>query len=88
MKTSNSQLHFPSEFIQNHPIKLPITSSLKRIGQLFIQFFASSSEPRIWTTTERYGNTFWHVYDPVSDKSKTLRSESEMRVWLEQRYYN
>jgi hypothetical protein len=88
MKPSNSPLHFPSESLQNWQIKLPIGSALKRVLQYFVPFFASSQELRIWTTTDRYGNTSWHAYDPVRDARVSLGSEDEMRTWIERRYYN
>lgn len=88
MKTSSWQFPFPSESLKARQIKFPIGSALKRVLQAFIQLFSDNNEPRIWLTTDRYGNTFWHAYDPVSDKSVTCCSEDEMRAWIERRYYS
>jgi hypothetical protein len=88
MKTFNAQLHLSNEILQNRKVKLPILSILKTVGQLFMPVFASSNEPRIWTTTDCHGNTSWHAYDPVSGARASLGSEAEMRTWIEQRYYN
>jgi hypothetical protein len=88
MKTSNIQLTASQGNLNSSNIKLQILAVLKSIFQLFIPFFTNGNEPRIWTTTDRDGNTTWHAYDPVSDRTRSLDSESEMRIWIEQRYYN
>lgn len=88
MKTPNLQLLFPRAFLPNHSRKLSITSSLKKALQLFVQLVSGNHEPRVWTTTDPYGNIYWHAYDPTSEKSIRLSSEDEIRSWLEQRYYN
>jgi hypothetical protein len=88
MKTSNIQLTASQGNLNSSNIKLQILAVLKSIFKLFIPFFTNGNEPRIWTTTDRDGNTTWHAYDPVSDRTTSLDSESEMRIWIEQRYYN
>ncbi|MCA1993165.1 MAG: hypothetical protein LDL41_14180, partial [Coleofasciculus sp. S288] len=79
--------HFPSESLQNWQLNLRLGSVLKKALQRFVEFFSSGHELRIWTTTDHYGNTYWHAYDPVTGKSTHLSSEDEMRVWIERRYY-
>lgn len=88
MKTYNAGLRFSNEFLQKSEIKLPGISVFKRVLQCFVPFFYSCNEPQIWSKTDRYGNTSWHAYDPVSGYSVSRDSEAEMRQWLEQRYYN
>lgn len=88
MEPSNAQLHFTRKSLQHNSIHLPVGSAFRTILQQIAQFFISSNEPRIWTTTDCYGTTSWHVYDPVRDVKASLESEDEMRAWLERRYYN
>jgi hypothetical protein len=88
MKTSNAGLRFSDESLQKLEIKLPSISVFKRILQAFVPFFYSGNEPQVWSKTNRYGNTSWYAYDPVSGYSVSRDSEAEMREWLEQRYYN
>jgi hypothetical protein len=88
MKTSNPRLYLSDQLLQSSPIKLPKISIYKRVLQLVIPVFAGSNEPQLWTTKDRDGNISWHAYDPVSGHSISQNSEDEMRIWLEQRYYN
>jgi hypothetical protein len=46
----------------------------------------NGSEPRVWVRQDRQGNVYYQVYDPLSRRSATFSSESEIRYWLEQRY--
>ncbi|MGB3310052.1 MAG: hypothetical protein WBG32_24690 [Nodosilinea sp.] len=36
---------------------------------------------------DRLGHTVFVAYDPVSQQRHTFSSEQELRVWIEQRYY-
>ncbi len=59
----------------------------KTIWQHFIYVVSSHNELQVWQKTDRYGNTYWQAYDPVTGRSTSLGSEDEMRIWIEQRYY-
>ncbi len=43
-----------------------------------------SNEPDIWQTRDRYGNVWWHAYDPVTGQTSYLSSEEEVLMWLDQ----
>lgn len=88
MKTSNAGLNSFNNNRQVQPIQLPIKAIFSKISQRLIRFLASNHEPQIWLKKDRYGNVFWHVYDPASGASAHLSSEAEVRMWLEQRYSN
>lgn len=55
------------------------------------QYIADSvlrnSEPKVCQKRDRYGNTFWHVYDPVTHRSSDFGSGADVLIWLEKRYY-
>jgi hypothetical protein len=64
-----------------------VVSLLNNLWQHIVTAITKRQEPQIWQSTDRYGNIWWHGYDPVTDSSVSRDSEDEMRVWLEERYY-
>jgi hypothetical protein len=57
-----------------------------RVFQALMDQFIHSNEPQI--TLKRHADReYWHVYDPTTQKATTLTTEADVRVWLEQRYY-
>ena len=77
-----------------------VTSLIKRVWQglfkvvtldVLWQYIADTllrnSEPKVCQRRDRYGNTFWHVYDPVTHRSSDFGSGADVLVWLEKRYY-
>jgi hypothetical protein len=62
-------------------------SALKTIWQHFSTILTKSNELRVWQRTDRFGNTWWNAYDPATGRSTSVTSESEMRIWIEERYY-
>ena len=48
----------------------------------------ASNEPRVWQKRDRFGQTYWQVYDPIRDRFARFSSEQEVRQWLEQRHYD
>lgn len=59
----------------------------KAIGQRFVGILTCNYELQVWQKTDRYGNNYWQAKDPKTGKSTSLGSEAEMRIWIEQRYY-
>ena len=45
------------------------------------------AEPKVWEKKDRYGNTYYRVYDPQRDRYLEFNSEEEVRWWLDKRYY-
>lgn len=62
-------------------------SNLQRLGNWLVTFLTSGNQVRIWQSSDRFGNTYWHAYDPQANLSIKGVSEEELRVWLEKRYY-
>ena len=50
------------------------------------QWLRHRDEPKITQCRDRQGNLYYQVYDPVTNRSDSFGSESEVRWWLEQRY--
>lgn len=67
--------------------KSSIFSRLNNVWQRLVLAIAHSSELQVWQTTDRQGNTWWNAYDPKTERSTCLASEAEMRIWIEQLYY-
>lgn len=62
-------------------------SALKGIWQHLLTTLTNDNALQVWQTTDRFGNTWWNAYDPATGRSTSLASEAEMRVWIEERYY-
>lgn len=58
----------------------------KFLQSLFVQV-AGETEPKIWQTSRGNGVTIWNIYDPTTQESASFTTETEVRSWLEQRYY-
>lgn len=69
--------------IEANSLKIKLTNW----GKSLVNFFAGSMQPRITEDRDRQGNLYFRVYDPCDRSRHTFDSEEELRVWLEQRYY-
>ena len=89
MKSSTSiwtASHFisPSSFIYRRPVRV---SRWQAILNGFVRFLTPNNEPRISTVSQN-GTLVWKVYDPHTQERLMFNAESEVRAWLETRYYN
>ncbi|GAB4145022.1 MAG: hypothetical protein Fur0046_22540 [Cyanobacteria bacterium J069] len=66
--------------------RLQKSRTLGKWFEAFLNRFGGEPEPRVWQTSDRAGRTTWHAYDPISNTSARFASESEVRIWLEERY--
>ncbi|MBE9182997.1 hypothetical protein IQ268_31160 [Oculatella sp. LEGE 06141] len=91
MKSSTSWLEYQRHRFNRsyqQPAAQPgITTSLNSVWNSLRAYLFTSSEPRIWTTVDSLGETQWHGYDPLTRQSVECTSETDMRIWLEQRHY-
>lgn len=62
-----------------------IASIFKNIGQISIR---QNNEPKIEFKRDRYGNSYWKVYDFPTNKSYAFGSEQDVRAWIENRYHS
>jgi hypothetical protein len=58
------------------------------LWQRWIQALVGNQEPQIFHRRDRQGYSYLEVYDPTSGKTHSFNTTQEVRVWLEQRYYN
>lgn len=76
------ELIVPPKLEESGTIKV----KLKRIWQL-VRTTSRDSEPRVWYSRDRMGNTWWSALDPVTGRTINQVSESEMRSWIERRHH-
>jgi hypothetical protein len=62
-------------------------SFFNRILQYLVNSVIEAQEPQVWQSYDRQGNLWWHGYDPMTGRSISRDSETEMRIWLEERYH-
>ncbi|MEM8505300.1 MAG: hypothetical protein AAF716_19370 [Cyanobacteria bacterium P01_D01_bin.1] len=63
--------------------------AVQQIGRLsanVLSLLSVSSDPHVWATCNAAGKTVWNAEDPISGKVILGVSETELRVWLEERY--
>lgn len=59
---------------------------LRIIKTYILNPLLTGSEPKIIQKSDKMGNLFWQVYDPVTGERKKLVSAQEVREWLDNRY--
>jgi len=62
-------------------------SGLRSIWQALLTYCLTSSELSVWTKTNRAGQLVWKAYDPTTQTQVEFVSEQDLRIWLEERYY-
>ncbi|MCL6432993.1 MAG: hypothetical protein K6T90_02070 [Leptolyngbyaceae cyanobacterium HOT.MB2.61] len=62
-------------------------SRLKNWWNQLVAAIAHFSDLQIWQTTDRSGVTWWHALDPRTGKEVCTDSETEMRIWIEENYW-
>ncbi len=99
MKTINwSKLNFkdfeePKDFPKQDSSRNTITklrrNIVKKLNELGDRWtrLSTYAEPKIWERKDRYGNIYYRIYDPKSDRYIYFNSEEEVRWWLDKRYY-
>ena len=67
--------------------KLAFSSKISRLLQQMVASLTKAPEPRIDIVKDSFGKTVWYVHDPITGQSAHLYSETEVRLWIEKRYY-
>lgn len=60
---------------------------LQKLWNYLVAVWWYSEEPRITQKQDKNGNWIYRVYDPLTHQHFICDSEQEVRVWLEERYY-
>lgn len=57
-----------------------------QVGRFLQTLVILDANPRIWQRCDRAGNTWWTLYDPVTQRFYQFSSESEVRMWLDEQF--
>lgn len=68
---------------RNHRLK----TVLQRVSQYLIEFLTGQSSLSIRVQKQPTGELNWIAYDPSTSTRLTFLSESELRIWLENRHH-
>lgn len=60
---------------------------LKQIWNRIVKSMTATNEPTIASGRGKSGNTYWVIHDPLLGCRVFFNSETEVRVWLDKRYY-
>ncbi|MEM9214185.1 MAG: hypothetical protein AAGD25_07530 [Cyanobacteria bacterium P01_F01_bin.150] len=55
--------------------------------QQFLIAATGGSDPVVRQRCDRHGQIYYTIYDPVSQRRTVCASKTDVRAWLEQRYY-
>lgn len=62
-------------------------SFFHKIWQGLSTVITSKNDLKVWRKSHADGSNEWHAYDPATGRSTCVASDAEMRVWIEQQYY-
>jgi hypothetical protein len=65
-----------------------LCSAFDRAWQHLLTNLNQGSELKIWQTSDCWGNTWWHAYNPANGCSATRESETEILAWVDRRQAN
>jgi hypothetical protein len=60
--------------------------AMNQVWRFFLSVAAGENELSIWQTSDRDGNTWWHVCDRATGRSTCVATDDEMRAWIDRRY--
>ena len=64
-----------------------LTSVKTEVWTSVLKLMTGSSEPMIQKRCDRKGQISYTIYDPITEQEVVGLAETEVRVWLEERYY-
>lgn len=71
----------------NQPQSFKFISTLGRLLHEWIALILTVDELKIHALKSKTGEDYWKVHDPLSERSIFFNSETELRKWLDRRYY-
>ena len=64
-----------------------LVSRFLEIYKTSLQWVTETPQLRVWQTWDEDENVYWNGYDPITRRSIHRVSESQIRVWIEQRHH-
>ncbi|MBD2314374.1 hypothetical protein H6G20_22135 [Desertifilum sp. FACHB-1129] len=86
MKAVNAPLNIIEISLKSPPLQSAIAAVFRQVRLTLARYLAPATEPYIWQEIQRDRTPVWYVYDPHRDRTFCFTSESEVRIWIENRY--
>lgn len=61
---------------------------LRTISRALIRWLTTQPELSVRQKVDRFGNSYWCVYDPVTQRRACLPSEEAVRIWIEEGFFH
>lgn len=68
------------------PFVSGLRSGLQKGWQWFVDKMTRDPELRVWKKADRDGTFHWYAYDPATHRTFESGSETDLRIWIEDRY--
>ena len=65
-----------------------VNNLIKAMANKWFNFFAREVEIEVFQKCDRQGNNYWLAFNPINRSYNYFGSEAEVRMWIEQSYYN
>jgi hypothetical protein len=91
MKTKDSNysnLEFMSQSNSSNKKSTPFLQKLSQLWDAMVETILRQDQPKIYAKQNQFGDTYWKIYDPFSQSSKYFKTEQDVRIWLEKRFYS
>lgn len=82
IQSAFQQIVYQGGLIMKYQTLATLLSNIKR------QLFVNKNEPNIKQKCDRHGNLYWQIHDYQHNQILTFGTDTEVRIWLEQRYYS
>jgi hypothetical protein len=64
-----------------------VAALMGKLWQQLSRIVIINDNLQIWQKRDRFGNTYWQVYNPRTRQFTSFASETEVRMWIEQQLY-
>jgi hypothetical protein len=64
-----------------------VTALVYKFWQQLSSLVTVNDNLQIWQKRDRFGHSYWKIYDPKTRQFTYLASETEVRMWIEQKLY-
>ena len=65
-----------------------IDNLTNKIANRWFEISSQKTEIKVFKKRDRQGNKYWLAFNPIDSSYNYFASEVEVRMWIEQNYYN
>lgn len=80
--------HQPVSSLESQVHSPKFSFLFKQTIAFFTEHLFQKNDPVVWEKIDRNGQSHWVIYDPRTQHSVRFDSETDVRVWLEKRFYS